>query len=88
MLDQMGEAGVVDLLVEGGASVAAEFHRKGLVNEYVMYFAPAFMGGDDGRPVFANAGSATMSDLWRGELRDIRRVGVDLRIEVRPMGGN
>ena len=46
------------------------------------------MGGDDGRPVFAGNGSATISDLWRGELRDIRRVGVDLRVEVRPKGGD
>ncbi len=88
LLEQMGEAGVVDLLVEGGANVAAEFHRKGVVNEYVLYVAPALMGGDDGRPVFANSGTATMSDLWRGEIRDIRRVGVDLRIEVRPLEGD
>lgn len=88
LLEQMGEAGVVDLLVEGGANVAAEFHRKGIVNEYVLYLAPALMGGDDGRPVFSDSGSATMSDLWRGELRDIRKVGVDLRIEVRPIRGD
>ena len=88
LLDRMGEAGVVDLLVEGGAHVAADFHRKDAVNEYILYIAPVLMGGDDGRPVFAGNGSATISDLWRGELRDIRRVGVDLRIEVRPKGGD
>ncbi|MDG2025339.1 MAG: bifunctional diaminohydroxyphosphoribosylaminopyrimidine deaminase/5-amino-6-(5-phosphoribosylamino)uracil reductase RibD [Actinomycetota bacterium] len=88
LLEQMGEAGVVDLLVEGGANVAAEFHRQGIVNEYVLYLAPALMGGDDGRPVFVDSGSATMSELWRGELRDIRKVGVDLRIELRPIRGD
>tara|TARA_B100001245_G_scaffold66232_1_gene46114 strand:+ start:1772 stop:2059 length:288 start_codon:yes stop_codon:yes gene_type:complete len=88
LLEQMGEAGVVDLLVEGGAHVAAEFHRRGIVNEYVLYVAPALMGGDDGRPLFSDSGSATMSELWRGELRDIRKVGVDLRIEVRPIRGD
>ena len=46
------------------------------------------MGGDDGRPVFVDSGSATMSELWRGELRDIRKVGVDLRIELRPIRGD
>ncbi len=85
---ELGSRGVVDLLVEGGAHVAATLHGEGLVNEYVFYIAPALMGGDEGRPVFVGPGSATMADLWRGDLRDVRKVGSDLRVEFRPVEGD
>ena len=85
---ELGSRGVVDLLVEGGAHVAATLHEKGLVNEYVFYMAPALMGGEEGRPVFAGPGSATMAELWRGELRDVRKIGSDLRVEFRPTKGD
>ena len=40
-----GGAGCSQLLVEGGATVAHDFHAAGLVDRYVLYLAPAFMGG-------------------------------------------
>lgn len=82
VLDQLGSEGVVQLLVEGGASVAGEFHRRGLVDQYTVYFAPALFGGDDARGLFTGPGAPTMGDLWRGEIIDHRRVGSDLRIDV------
>ena len=88
LLRDLSDRGVVDLLVEGGASVASQFHAEGLVNEYIFYVAPALMGGDDGRPVFEGPGSATMADLWRGHIRDIRSIGTDIRVELRPAEGD
>ena len=88
LLRDLRGRGVVDLLVEGGASVAAQFHKEGLVNEYIFYIAPALMGGDDGRPVFEGAGSATMADIWRGYIRDVRNIGTDIRVELRPREGD
>ncbi len=88
LMQELGSRGVVDLLVEGGAHVAANFHEKDLVNEYVFYLAPALMGGEEGRPVFVGPGSATMADLWRGDLHDVRKVGSDLRVELRPKEGD
>ena len=85
---ELGSRGVVDLLVEGGAHVAAALHEKELVNEYVFYIAPALMGGEAGRPVFVGPGSATMAELWRGEIRDVRKIGSDLRVEFRPTKGD
>jgi diaminohydroxyphosphoribosylaminopyrimidine deaminase/5-amino-6-(5-phosphoribosylamino)uracil reductase len=82
VLDELGGRGVIQLLVEGGASVAHQFHRAGLVDRYVLYLAPAFLGGDDGRPVFSGPGAATMADVWRGRLVSVARLGDDIRVEV------
>ena len=82
VLDDLGRRGVVDLMVEGGAMVAASFHRGGFVDEYVIYVAPALFGGDDGVPLFAGPGAATIDELWRGRVADVEMVGEDLRVEI------
>ncbi|MGD0873992.1 MAG: bifunctional diaminohydroxyphosphoribosylaminopyrimidine deaminase/5-amino-6-(5-phosphoribosylamino)uracil reductase RibD [Acidimicrobiales bacterium] len=84
VLDELGRRDVLQLLVEGGAHVAHGFHAQGLVDRYVWYLAPAFLGGDDGQPVFAGPGAATMADAWRGRLVSVCRLGGDLRIDVEP----
>ena len=48
--------GVLQVLVEGGASVAHGLHQAGLVDRYVLYLAPMLFGGDDARGLFAGAG--------------------------------
>jgi diaminohydroxyphosphoribosylaminopyrimidine deaminase/5-amino-6-(5-phosphoribosylamino)uracil reductase len=84
VLDDLGWRGVVQAMVEGGATVAGEFHRQGLVDRYVLYLAPALFGGDDARPLFTGAGASTIDDIWRGHIVTVDRVGDDLRIELEP----
>jgi diaminohydroxyphosphoribosylaminopyrimidine deaminase/5-amino-6-(5-phosphoribosylamino)uracil reductase len=85
VLDTLGSKGIVQLLVEGGPTVAGAFHRAGLVDRYVLYLAPALLGGDDARPVLAGRGAATIADIWRGRITDVTHLGDDLRIELRPI---
>ena len=82
VLSELGRRGVLQLLVEGGASVAHDFHAAGLVDRYVLYLAPVLFGGDDGRPIFAGAGAGTIGDVWKGRLVSIEQLGEDLRVEV------
>ncbi|MCU0681196.1 MAG: bifunctional diaminohydroxyphosphoribosylaminopyrimidine deaminase/5-amino-6-(5-phosphoribosylamino)uracil reductase RibD [Polyangiaceae bacterium] len=84
VLDELGRRGVLQVLIEGGATVAYAFHARGLVNLYVTYLAPALFGGQGGRGLFNGAGAATMSDLWRGQILGVRRVGDDTRIDMIP----
>lgn len=84
VLDDLGRRGVLQLLVEGGATVAGAFHRAGLVDRYVIYLAPALFGGDDARPLFSGAGAPTIDQLWRGELVSVTRHGPDIRLDLVP----
>ncbi len=81
VLDELGRRGVLQALVEGGATVAGEFHRAGLVDRYVLYLAPALFGGDDGRPLLSGPGAPTIDDVWRGRIVSVERLGDDLRLE-------
>ena len=82
LLDTLGAEGVLQLMVEGGPTVAASFHRENLVNRYVMYIAPAFMGGADGSPLFAGPGVTSINEMWRGSITSMRMVGDDIEIVI------
>jgi diaminohydroxyphosphoribosylaminopyrimidine deaminase/5-amino-6-(5-phosphoribosylamino)uracil reductase len=86
VLDDLGARGMLQVLIEGGAAVAHDFHARGLVDRYVLYLAPALFGGDDARPLFAGPGAATIADLWRGEVRSVTSLGGDIRVELAPPG--
>jgi diaminohydroxyphosphoribosylaminopyrimidine deaminase/5-amino-6-(5-phosphoribosylamino)uracil reductase len=82
VLDELGRRQVLQLLVEGGADVAGRFHRAGLADRYVIYLAPALLGGDDGRPLLSGRGAATMADLSRLRFDAVTRLGDDLRMDL------
>ncbi|HEY8057858.1 MAG TPA: bifunctional diaminohydroxyphosphoribosylaminopyrimidine deaminase/5-amino-6-(5-phosphoribosylamino)uracil reductase RibD [Acidimicrobiales bacterium] len=82
VLDELGERGVLQALVEGGAAVAHDFHAAGLVDRYVLYLAPALFGGDDARGLFAGPGARTIDDIWRGRIVSSTQLGDDLRIDL------
>jgi diaminohydroxyphosphoribosylaminopyrimidine deaminase/5-amino-6-(5-phosphoribosylamino)uracil reductase len=84
VLVDLAGRGVLQLMVEGGAHVAGAFHRAGLIDRYVIYLAPALFGGADARPLFSGPGAGTIDDIWRGEIIDVRQLGSDVRIEMRP----
>jgi diaminohydroxyphosphoribosylaminopyrimidine deaminase/5-amino-6-(5-phosphoribosylamino)uracil reductase len=82
ILDRLGREGVVQLLVEGGATVAHDFHAQRLVDRYVVYLAPALAGGDDAAPMFRGPAASGIGDLWRGEITSVERLGADLKVEL------
>jgi len=82
LLDQLGEEGVLQLMIEGGPNTIAQFHAEGLVDRYVVYVAPAIFGGEDAKPMFSGAGAPTMDTLSRGRFVSVRSVGGDLRLDI------
>jgi len=82
VLDDLGRRGVVQLMVEGGPTVAGDLHRAGFVDRYVVYLAPALMGGDDGLPMLAGAGAPTIDGLARLQLDQVVKLGQDLRLNL------
>ncbi|HVL93751.1 MAG TPA: bifunctional diaminohydroxyphosphoribosylaminopyrimidine deaminase/5-amino-6-(5-phosphoribosylamino)uracil reductase RibD [Acidimicrobiales bacterium] len=84
VLDELGRRGILQVLIEGGAATAHQFHAAGLVDRYVLHLAPALLGGDDGRPLFTGPGAATIAGAWRGRIVDVARLGDDLRVELEP----
>ena len=66
--------GVRRLLVEGGASIQAQFLRADLVDELHLAVAPVFVG-DSGAPRFAGPGTYPWRPGRRATLVEVRQVG-------------
>lgn len=84
VLDELGRRDVIQLLVEGGATVAAAFHQARLVDRYVIYLAPVLFGGDDAGGLFTGPGASTMADVWRGRIVGVTHLGDDIRVDLYP----
>jgi diaminohydroxyphosphoribosylaminopyrimidine deaminase / 5-amino-6-(5-phosphoribosylamino)uracil reductase len=79
-LSRLYEMGVRHLMVEGGATVASEFARHDLVNEYLVYMAPKLIGG----PIttLGNLGVASIDQAKVLEFVEIKQLGPDLIIRA------
>jgi len=84
LLDMLGNDGVLQLMVEGGAKTAASFHEAGLIDRYVFHIAPALMGGGDAVPAFAGDTASTLADAWRGRLVSTQALGDDVEVVIQP----
>lgn len=84
LLDRLGNDGVLQLMVEGGANVAAQFHVAELIDRYVFHIAPAIMGGSDAVPAFAGDTAGTLAEVWRGRLVSTQQLGDDVEIVIEP----
>lgn len=82
LVDRLGATGATQALVEGGPAVAGAFVRAGLIDSFVVYVAPALFGGDDGAPVLSGPGAASISEVLRGSVTAVERLGSDVRIDM------
>ncbi|MCW0425594.1 Riboflavin biosynthesis protein RibD [Xanthomonas sacchari] len=57
--------------------------RAGLVDEVLVYMAPLLLG-DTARPLLAGLGIETMAQRVPLHLQDVRQLGDDLRLLLRP----
>lgn len=73
--------GVRRLFVEGGPTVASEFVRLGLVDDYLVYLAPTLIGGP--RVALGDLGVDTIGDQRRLTVTRVTPLGDDLLIAAR-----
>ena len=86
-LKQLGERGIVSVLLEGGPTLAGAFWAGGLIDKVIGYVAPALLGS--GRfPVLLGAGIDTIESAGRLELHDVTRFGDDVRLTSYPKGSS
>ncbi|NLF62006.1 MAG: bifunctional diaminohydroxyphosphoribosylaminopyrimidine deaminase/5-amino-6-(5-phosphoribosylamino)uracil reductase RibD [Lentisphaerae bacterium] len=79
-LSNLGERGVMALLLEGGGELAAAALQAGVVNKIAFFVAPKILGGRDSRPVVGGASPAALSEAIELTDRQVRRIGQDLLI--------
>lgn len=83
LLAQLGERGVVLLLVEGGGEVLGSFFDQRLVNKVYAVVAPMLIGGD-AQTAVRGVGAARMADALRLGDAQVERLGADLLVSGYP----
>jgi diaminohydroxyphosphoribosylaminopyrimidine deaminase / 5-amino-6-(5-phosphoribosylamino)uracil reductase len=74
---------VNELLVECGPRLAGAFVASYLVDELVLYVAPALLGAD-AAPLLRVSGLGASGSLPAFEFKDVQRIGADLRLVLVP----
>ena len=80
-LGQLWETGARDVLIEGGASLAAAAVEAGLVDAVQAYLAPVLLG--EGRAVLDGWAAPTLDAAQRFRTVDVRRLGEDVLLDLR-----
>jgi len=74
---------VNSIWVEAGAELAGALLQAGLVDELIIYMAPTLLG-ENGRALCVLPGLQSLSDAPQFTLSDVRQVGPDLRLRLKP----
>ena len=80
VLDELGSRGILQLLVEGGSAVHANFLRSNLANEICMYKGATALG-DSAKSWITSDLTATIADARFWHLRSARVIGNDVCME-------
>jgi len=84
LVAELGERGVLQVMVEGGAELAGELLRGGHVDRLVVYVGAATAGGGDARAALGGPSAATISQFARWRLDGVTRIGDDVRLDYHP----
>ena len=82
LLAELAARSCNNVLVEAGAGLAGAFIAEGLMDELVCYWAPKLFGSD-ARPMF-DIPISTIDAHLALSIKDVRHIGEDLRITMRP----
>jgi diaminohydroxyphosphoribosylaminopyrimidine deaminase / 5-amino-6-(5-phosphoribosylamino)uracil reductase len=83
VIGRLTELEVNELLVECGPRLAGAFILSRLVDEFVLYMAPALLGAD-AAPLLHLSGLGPPGSLPTFEFKDVQCIGADLRLILVP----
>ncbi|MFD1151455.1 bifunctional diaminohydroxyphosphoribosylaminopyrimidine deaminase/5-amino-6-(5-phosphoribosylamino)uracil reductase RibD, partial [Saccharothrix hoggarensis] len=80
VLGALAARGVVDVLLEGGPTLAGAFAAAGRVDQVIAYLAPKFLGG--GPPALRDAGVSTVTGAVALVVEQVSMCGPDVRVSA------
>ena len=83
MMMLLGQQQINSVWTEAGPTLAGALLRAGLVDEVIVYLAPKLLG-NEARGLCALPGMTALKDAPAFRFEDVRRIGPDLRVILRP----
>lgn len=82
-LSELGRLEINEVFLECGPKLAGSVLRSGLMDEVLLYVAPSLFG-HEGRALAELPDVKTLDQRLNLHYRDVRQIGADLRITLRP----
>jgi diaminohydroxyphosphoribosylaminopyrimidine deaminase/5-amino-6-(5-phosphoribosylamino)uracil reductase len=86
ILDGLFARDIRRVFVEGGPILASAFVAAGLVDEFLVYLAPALIGGE--KLAITDIGVGTIAEATRLRITNVEQLGGDLLVVARPVERN
>lgn len=83
LLRKLGALGMQTILLEGGSRLAGDMLQAGLIDEFMLFYAPKIIGSD-GFSSFALQGITTMEQAVKLKILDVRMIDQDLLVRAIP----
>jgi diaminohydroxyphosphoribosylaminopyrimidine deaminase/5-amino-6-(5-phosphoribosylamino)uracil reductase len=83
VLEELGRRECNDVLVDAGPTLAGRFLQLGLADELIVYIAPIVLG-PEARAMALLPPLYRIEDVLRYTLRDMQRIGADVKLVLRP----
>jgi len=81
MIQELGSRDIQSILLEGGATLAAEALRCQIVDRAAIFVAPKMLGGNDGRTLFSGPGCKQLKNAIRIKDMQVHHFDDDILIE-------
>ncbi len=85
LLRELGQRGLVSIMVEGGAALTTAFITEGLVDKYVFFVAPKLIGGTAALGFYGGVGVEDIEDARGLRFDTCENIGDDIMIEAYPL---
>ncbi len=82
VMRRLGAMGLLHVLCEGGGELAAALHAESLVDDYVLFYAPAVLADLSAKRGFASDRACGLGEMRRMTVSDVRMFGSDIRVRI------
>jgi diaminohydroxyphosphoribosylaminopyrimidine deaminase/5-amino-6-(5-phosphoribosylamino)uracil reductase len=80
-LSKLGEMGMSSLLLEGGSQVNGSFLDEGLIDKFLFFLSPKWVGDQEALGIFSGKGVANLQEAVGLKEIKTRRMGEDILLE-------
>jgi diaminohydroxyphosphoribosylaminopyrimidine deaminase/5-amino-6-(5-phosphoribosylamino)uracil reductase len=80
-LNKLGEIGFMNILVEGGSQINGSFLDEGLIDKFLLFLSPKWLGDPQAPGIFGGRGVSSLKEAVGLKKIKTKRIGEDILIE-------
>jgi diaminohydroxyphosphoribosylaminopyrimidine deaminase / 5-amino-6-(5-phosphoribosylamino)uracil reductase len=79
--EELYQKQIMSVIVEGGGEVNSSFLKEGLVDKFILFYGPLFIGGKAASNLVAGKGIDFLKDAHKLEISSVKKLNNDICVE-------